>query len=172
MDKLATIFGSLPLQKVGTFNLQSENKLRDVYMARLSRPKNTDSVIALLFAEHSHSNPTTTRLEDVQWDTFMVRSYPHVDAMKAAIKSLNIQNLSDMRALKSQAPKWGDVKDVVMTATKRTQDYTLYESKALEGVILTAFVESGSQLGNDLEGQVEIIPVIMSYNFAIQKKTH
>lgn len=170
MDKLATIFGSLPLQKVGTFNLKNDQKLSDLYVARLSRPKNTDSVIALMFAQHSDSNPTTARLEDVQWDTFMVRSYPHVDAMKAAVKSLNIQNLSDMRALKSQVPKWGDVKDIIMTSTRRTQDYTLYESKALEGVILTAFVESGSQLGNDLEGQVELIPVIMSYNFAIQKK--
>jgi hypothetical protein len=169
MERLETIFGSLPLQKVGTFNLAKEKKVVDLYVAKLIRGKSTDSTIVMMFAEHKEANPVTSRMSDVAWDTFMVRSYPHQKAMLAAVRQINADTIASMRGVRVKAPKWGNIEDVVMAATRRTQDYTTYEAEAL-GFTVTGFPESGNQFGNDLENQVELIPLLTSFNFCVQKK--
>lgn len=169
MDRLETIFGSLPLQKVGTFNLAEEKKTVDLYVAKLIRGKSTDSTIAMMFVDHKESNPTTSRMSDVDWNTFMVRSYPHTDAMLAAVRHFNLSSIRTLRGVRVKAPKWGNIEDVVMAATRRTQDYTTYEAEAL-GLTVTGFPESGNHFGNDLDNQVELIPLLTSHNFSVQKK--
>jgi hypothetical protein len=161
MDRLETIFGSVPLQKVGTFNLKAEKKIVDLYVARLIRGKSTDSTIAMMFAEHKESNPVTSRMSDVAWDTFMVRSYPHTQAMLAAIREIDARTVASLRGVRVKAPKWGNMEDVVMSSVRRTQDYTTYEAEAL-GFKVTGFAETGNQFGNDLENQVELIPLLSS----------
>jgi hypothetical protein len=167
MERLETLFGSLPLQKVGTFNLADDKKIRDLYAARLVRSKVTDSTVVLMFAVHSDKNPGTARLSDVEWDTFMVRSYPHVDAFKAAMRALDANTLAGLKGVRVQAPKWGNDEDIVLTASKRTQDYTMYQAEGLNFSI-TGF-DCHNHFGNSLENQVELIPLLTSYNFAITK---
>jgi hypothetical protein len=169
MERLETIFGSLPLQKVGTFNLAAEKKTVDLYAAKLIRGKSTDSTIVMMFAEHKESNPATSRMSDVEWDSFMVRSYPHAKAMLAAVRHIDVNSVAALRGVRVKTPKWGNIEDVVMSATRRTQDYTTYEAEALD-VVVTGFADSGNQFGNDLENQVELIPLLTSFNFCVQKK--
>jgi hypothetical protein len=168
MDRLETIFGSVPLQKAGTFNLSTEQKIVDLYVAKLVRGKSTDSTIAMMFVDHKDSNPVTSRILDLEWNSIMVRTYPHVKAMLAAVKDVNDGTISSLRSVQVKPPKWGNAEDVVLTASRRTQDYTTYEGEAL-GFTVTGFPESGNQFGNDLENQIELIPLLTSYNFCIQK---
>ena len=167
MDRLETLFGSLPLQKVATFNLVDEKKVRDLYAGKIVRPKTSDSTIVMMFAVHAEKNPGVARLSDVEWDTFMVRTYPHADAMKAALRGINAKTLAGLKPIRVKMPKWGNDDDIVLTAARRTQDYTTYEAEAL-GFNVTGF-DCENPYGNSLENQVELIPLLTSFNFAVKK---
>lgn len=170
MDRVESIFGQLPLTKVGTFNFKDEQKVMDVYAARLNRGKSTDKTVALMMVEHQDKNPGVARIVDLDWRTFTVRSYPHLNAMFAAVRQINVNGaIGSLKEVTVSRPKWGRLQDTILSAERRSDVYTSYKSQELAFGV-TAYVESGSERGNDLENQVELIPVLESYNFAITKQ--
>lgn len=169
MEQVQRLFGEVPMTKIGTFNFQGEGKVLDVYAARVSRGKTTDQSGAFMFVPHKVENPGIARIADVQWDTFMVRSYSSADAMYSAWRSVNVNGvLHTLKGISVAKPKWGRLQDTTLRAENITKDYTVYTSDQLDFKV-TNFVESGSERGNDLEVKVELIPVLQSFNFAIKR---
>ena len=170
MDKVETLFGEVPFHKIGTYNVESVDKTMDVFAAKISRGKNTDKTIAMMFVKHGAENPSIARLQDLQWTHFQVRSYGNMNSLIAATRHLDKKNeIASLKPVKLPKVRWGNDYDLVLKAQSSNKKYTTYKCESGFDCKVSMFVAAEDDRGNDLENIIELIPILQSYNFAIER---
>ena len=168
MEELQKLFGDLPLTKIGAYVLAPSDKQVDVYMAKISRGRNTDKTVAIMMTKHNVAAAGVVRLGDLEWESFHVRSYPSAKALSAGISDLKASELlASLKPVKLQKVNWGNAKDIVMTSSDFAKNRATYVSEGLKDMQITLYASDPD--GADLEIKMELIPMLQSYNFCVQR---
>ena len=171
MEEFNKLFGGLVLQKVGTFHVSALNANQDVFAARVKNGT-TDAVTIVAMVNHGEKIPETMPMDQLQWSSVHVRSYPTQKDMRVALS--NIMTVDQLASLRVQAlPKveWGNSQDFDLIASEHYKDRVGYRATASIPFKVTLHSSKvGNDRGNELETALEFIPALRTMNFTLTRQ--